>query len=214
MRALLAHHEPGETRDAHVLARLGRDLRPQVLDRLALVAVRAHMLLLEQRDLLRPLLELALDDPLDDVVGLALLTGLCVEDLALGLACLRVDVVDGYDEWRRWRAGDVDRDLVRELPELVATGDEVRLALDLDQDADLPGRVEVGGHDALAGGASAALRRGRLALHAQDLDRLVEVALGLGQGGLAVHDPGTCALPERLDVAGLDVRIGTHAPAC
>src|SRR3954453_15526885 len=137
MRALLAHHEPGETRDAHVLARLGRDLRPQVLDRLALVAVRAHMLLLEQRDLLRPLLELALDDPLDDVVGLAILTGLCFEDLPLGLECLRVDVVDGYDQRRRWRAGDVDRDLVRELPELVATGDEVGLALHLDQDANL-----------------------------------------------------------------------------
>src|SRR4051812_48093537 len=196
MRALLAHHEPGETRDAHVLARLGRDLRPQVLDRLALVAVRAHMLLLEQRDLLRPLLELALDDPLDDVVGLALLTGLCFEDLPLGLACLRVDVVDGYDEWRRWRAGDVDRDLVRELLELVATGDEVGLALHLDQDADSPGRVDVGGHDALARGPSAALRRGRLALYAQDLDRPVEVAIGIGERRLAVHDPSARAIPQ------------------
>ena len=44
------------------------------------------MLLVEERDLLRPLRELALDDPVDDVVGLALLLGLRLVHAALGLA--------------------------------------------------------------------------------------------------------------------------------
>src|SRR4051794_6624078 len=82
-RLLLAELEAGEAGDAHVLAGLRGDLGAKLLDRLALVAVRANVLLLEQGDLLGPLAELPLDDLLDDVVGLALLTCLGLEDLPL-----------------------------------------------------------------------------------------------------------------------------------
>src|SRR5688500_8397455 len=76
---LLADGEAGEAGDADVLTGLGGQVGAQFLDRLAVVAVGAHVLLLEQDDVGGPLLQLALDDPLHDVVGLALLLGLLLE---------------------------------------------------------------------------------------------------------------------------------------
>src|SRR6188472_741247 len=146
-----------------------------------------------------------------DIVRLALLAGLRLEQPALGLPCLLGDLLRRDDQRRRRSARDVNRDLARELLELVAAGDEVRLALDLHQHAHLPGRVDVGRHDALGGGSSASLGGRRLALHAQDLDRLVDIAPRLPEGGLAVHDPGAGAVPELLDIRRLDVvAVGTH----
>src|SRR5215216_4086229 len=144
---LFAHHETREAGDADVLAGLRRNLCPQLLEGLAVVAVGAHMLLLEERDLLAPLRQLSLDDLLDDVVGLALFAGLGLEDTALGVGLRIGDLVGRDDEWRRRRPGDVDRDLLRELPELVGTRHEVGLTLDLDHHPDLPGRVDVGRHN-------------------------------------------------------------------
>ena len=183
------------------------------------------MLLLEQRHLLRPLVELAVDDLADHLIGLALLARPRLEHGALGLAGLVGDLLGRHVDRRRWGAGDVDRDLARELLELFAAGHEVRLALDLDQHAHLAGRVDVGGDDALAGRPAAALGGRRLALDPQDLDRLLHVAAGLGEGGLAVHDPRRGPLPEHLDVGGGDAithrrrvvqlraRINCSAPA-
>ena len=54
---------------------------------------RRYVLLLEQRDLLAPLRELALDDLLDYVLGLALLAGLGLEHPALGLPLLLGDLL-------------------------------------------------------------------------------------------------------------------------
>src|SRR5215204_4118291 len=88
--ALFAHYKPGEARDADVLAGLRCDLRTEVLDRLAVAGVRAHVLLLQEGDLLRPLRQLSLDDLPHDVVGLALLAGELLELVAasdeIGLA--------------------------------------------------------------------------------------------------------------------------------
>ena len=72
--------EAGEAGDPDVLAGLRRSLLAKLLDRLAVVLVAVDVRLLEQRDLLAPLGELALDDPLADVLGLALLGGLLLED--------------------------------------------------------------------------------------------------------------------------------------
>lgn len=90
--------------------------------------------------------------------------------------------------------------------ELLALGDEVRLALQLDQDT---GGVVVGdeGDDgAVLGGAALALGDALLALDAQGLDGLVDAALGLVQGLLAVHHAGAGELTELLDVSGGVVR--------
>src|SRR3954453_202516 len=203
--ALFPDHKPGEAGDPYVLAGLRRDLGAQLLDGLAVIGIGAHVLLLEQRGLLRPLLELSVDDLRHDVVGLALLASLRLEHPALRLAGLLGYLFRGDDQWRRWSPGDVNRDLARELLELVAAGDEVRLALHLHQHAHLPRGVDVRRHDALGGGSPASLGGGCLALHAQDLDGFVDVTLRFREGGLAVHDPGARAVAELLDVRGLDV---------
>ena len=76
--------EAGEAGDSDVLAGLRRGFLAELLDRLALVLVAVDVRLLEQRDLLAPLRELAFDDPLADVLGLAVLGRLLLEDGALG----------------------------------------------------------------------------------------------------------------------------------
>src|SRR3954470_3496003 len=98
--ALFPDHKPGEARDPHVLAGPRRDLRTQFLDRLALVGVGANVLLLEKRDLLRPLLKLPIDDLSNDVVRLALLASLGLEDPALSLPSLVWDLVRGHHRGR------------------------------------------------------------------------------------------------------------------
>src|SRR3981189_527852 len=62
--------EPGEALDHDVLARLGREVAAQLLDRLAVVLVAVDVLLVEQHDLAEPLLQLALDDLGPDVLRL------------------------------------------------------------------------------------------------------------------------------------------------
>src|SRR5215218_6182929 len=156
--ALFADYKPGEPRDAHVLAGLRCDLSAEVLDRLAVVGIGAHVFLLQEGDLPRPLRQLSVDDLPHDVVGLSLLAGLCLEHPALGLAHVIRDLVGRYIDRRRGSPGDVDRHLAGELPELVAAGDEVRLALHLDEHADPSGGVDVRRDDPLARRSSASLR--------------------------------------------------------
>src|SRR3954451_11434879 len=104
----------------------------------------------------------------------------------------------------------MDRDLAGELLELVAARHEVRLALDLDEHPHLARGVEVGRHDALAGGPPAPLRGGGLSLDPEDLPRAIDVPLRLGQSGLAIHDPCARALAERLHIARLDILLVAH----
>ena len=60
-----------------------------------------------------------------------------------------------------------------------------------------------------------ALRRRRLALDAQQLDRLVDVAAGLVERGLAVHHRGAGAVAQRLHVLGCDRHQALASPpAC
>src|SRR5262245_1215054 len=90
---LLPHYEPGEAGDRDVLAHPRGDVGAQVLDRLALVPVLVDVLLLQQGDLALPLRDLAADDLLDDVVGLAVLAGLRLEHVALRLPFLVGDLL-------------------------------------------------------------------------------------------------------------------------
>src|SRR5690606_1020365 len=107
--------------------------------------------------------------------------------------------------------GDRGReDLVRERDELLVLRHEVRLAVDLDEDARLPGvRVDHGtGDEAVGSRTSLALADALESLDADDLERLLGVAVGLVEGLLDVEHASAGALTERLDVSGGVVRHG------
>src|SRR6201996_7012706 len=201
-RLLGADLEVREAGDTDVLAGFRGQLLAQLLDRFRAVFLGVDVLLVEQRDFRAPLAQLALDDFLDDVVRFAFFARLLFEDPLFGLTRLRVDFV-GRDVLRRGRR-DVQGDLVGEDLEVLVAGDEVGLALHLDHRADAVVGVDVGSDDALVGAAALALGGGRLALHPQQLDRAVDIAVGLGERRFAVHHRGPGAVPERLHVGGSD----------
>src|SRR4029079_11305864 len=205
LRMLIAHAEAHEAPDDHVLARLGRQVGAQLLDGLPVVAVGVDVRLVEQHVLLEPLAPAPLGDPGADVLGLG--GGWLLVAPPLALLSLVGDLVLG-DELRRCRR-DVRGHRPREGHEVLVAGDEVGLAVDLDQGADAVVVVDVGLNRALGGHPLAALGGGGLALDPENLDRLLEVALGLGEGRLAVHHPRACAVAQGLDVGGAD-RGGAH----
>src|SRR3954451_3006224 len=110
---LLPHHVAREAPDHDVLARFGRGLGAQLLDGLAAVLVLVDVLLVEQDNLLHPLLDAALDDLRPDVLGLV--GGLLLEDPRLRLLGLLRDLVLG--DVLRGRGGDVQRHVAHELLE-------------------------------------------------------------------------------------------------
>src|SRR5919108_163990 len=142
-RLLLAHLEAREPGDAHVLAGLRGQLGAQVLDRPALVAVGANMLLLQQGDVPVPFRELPVDDLSNHVVRLALLVRLRLEYRPFRLPGVAGDLLGRHIEGRRRCPRDVESHLAGEFLEFRRAGDEVCLAADLDQDADLAGGVDV-----------------------------------------------------------------------
>src|SRR5215216_4944680 len=201
-RLLLPHLETGEAGDADVLTGLGGDLRSEVLDRLPLVELLVEVLLVQERDLRCPLLELAVHDLLDHVLGLAVGSGLFLEDRALAGDVLLGDVLEGdvLGVHRR----DVDRDLAGELLEVLVSSNEVGFTKDFDEGALPRIGVDVGGDHALLRAACAALGgRGR-ALLAEDLDRLLLITLGLLERVLYMHHQGAGAPPQRLDLGCAD----------
>src|SRR3954454_17131361 len=193
---LLADLVAREATDHDVLACLRRRGRPHVLDRLAAVLVLVHVLLVQQHDLLQPLAQAALGDLRPHV--LRLVGGLLLEDPQLALALLLRYVLLRHVQ--RGGRRDVQGHVARELLEVVVARDEVGLAVDLDEHADLPGRVHIALDDALGRRAGAALGGLRLTLHAQDLDRLVDLTARLDQRVLAVHHPRARAVAELLHV--------------
>src|SRR6476661_4083238 len=130
---LLAHGEPCEAADDHVLAGRRCQLVAQLLHGLAVELGVVH-LLLEQHDALQPGVELARHDFLAHVLGLV--GSLLLVDPRLGRARLLRYVVAAHVGDRR-RGGDLHRDLAREAGEVVVLGHEVGVAVDLDQHADL-----------------------------------------------------------------------------
>src|SRR5205823_12171729 len=104
------------------------------------------------------------------------------------------------------------RDVAGEFPERLIAGDEVRLAVDLNQCSLVSGGVEIALNDALADLPGAALCRLRLSLHPEDLNCLLNFAAGLGERGLAVHHPRARAVAERLHIARADLSHLWRAP--
>src|SRR5262249_50848424 len=155
------------------------------------------VLLVEKNGLLEPFAQASLGNLLADVRGLAVVS-LSLEDRKLALALVLRDVVLGHPSGAH--RGHVDRDVAGELEEFLVAGDEVRLAVDLDESADSPVEVDVVPDRALGRFALAALGRLRLALHAKELDRLGNVALGLLERALALHHARARLVAKRLDV--------------
>src|SRR5580693_2025316 len=203
--ALLADREAGEAAYHDILPGGCGQLVAQLLHGPA-VELRIVHLLLEQHDRRQPRVELARDDFLAHVlrpVGRLLLV-----DARLGVALVLRDVL-AADVLHRRRGRDLYRHLVGEAHEVVVLGDEVGVAVDLDQHAHLRARVHVRLHRALRGRALAQILDFLALLHAQDLDRLLDVSLRLRQRLLAVHHPRARALAQRLHVFCADLH-GAH----
>src|SRR5436309_1058509 len=207
LRGLDADLEAREALDDDVLAGLGRQLGAQLLDGLAAVLVLVDVLLAQEDDLVEPLAELALRRALARLLGHVL--HLAHRDPQLLAAALLGDLLLG-DELGP-RRGDLQRDLLREAREVVVARDEVGVAVDLDEHADLAVGVDVGLHGALGGLAAGELGRAGDALLAQPGDGGFDVAAGLGQRLLAVHHPGAGAVAQGLDVLGGDGDVGHWA---
>src|SRR3954447_16882884 len=201
--ASVTDREPGEPPDDHVLAGLRGQVRADLLDGLAVVVIALDVGLLEQDDLLVPLAQLALGRLLARLLGNVL--ELLDDHALLGLLVLLGDLVD-RDVLRRRRARDVQRHVLGERDEVLVGGHEVGVAVDLDEHAELAVGVDVGLDGALAGLATGELADLVAHLDPDDLDGLVDVAGGLGQGGLAVHHPRA-----RLVAEGLDVLCGENS---
>src|SRR5918995_2836347 len=198
--------EPREAADDDVLAGRAGELGAQLLDRLAVVLVGVDVHLVEEDGLLHPLAQLALGDLAADLLGLV--GRLLLEDAELGLLGLLRDLLLGHVPRRRG-GGDVQRDLAGERREVLVAGDEVRVAVDLDQHADLAVGVDVGLDGALGGLAAAHLERLVAEAHAQELGGRLDIAAGLLERLLAVHHARARAVAELLDLGGRD-RGGAH----
>ena len=94
--------------------------------------------------------------------------------------------------------------LVGQGDELLVLRDEVGLARELDHRRRAVA-VVLRGHEALGGGAVGALGVALRTLQAQDLDGLLDVAIGLLEGLLGVDHAGAELLAQGLDVSDADV---------
>src|SRR3954451_20705968 len=194
-----ADREAGEPPDHDVLAGGAGEVGAQLLDRLAAVLVLVDVRLVEQDHIVHPRLELALGNLGADVLGLV--GRLLLEDAQLGVLGLLRDLVLG-DVLDLRGGGDVHRDLAGEGLEVLVAGHEVGVAVDLDEHADLAVGVDVGGDGALGGLAAAHLQGLVAEADTQQLDGLVEVAVGLRERTLALHHARARPVAELLDLLG------------
>src|SRR5271165_1313438 len=207
-RDLLADREAREAAYDDVLSRRRGQLVAQLLDRLALELGIVH-LLLEQHDRLEPCVELARDDPLTHVLGLV--GRLLLIDPHLGLALLGRNVLPTHVP-DGGRGGDLHGDIARETHEFIVLGDEVGIAVHLEQHPDLGPGMHVRLHDALSRRSLTEILDLLPLLHAQDLDRLLDVTLRLGERLLAVHHAGARPLTQSLHVLRADLNGAHESP--
>src|SRR5690606_8243434 len=172
----LAQLETNEPPDHDLLARLRGYFVDQLTDRLLAGRVLDEHLV-EQRRLLEELAQLTLDDLLVQVRRLALLLHLLEIDRLLALDDVRRDLL--RRQRQRVHGRDVHRKVARELLERLVARDEVRLALHLDQHAQLAVRVDVAADHTLARLTLRSLRRLRRTARTQQIDRGLHVAVRL-----------------------------------
>ena len=159
----LTKFEPDKARDRDVLAGLGGRGRDHLLDGDVGIADRR---LIEQAHLRVVALELALDDLVDHVGGLARTGELGAIDLALLLEHLGGNVL--ALDVDRARGRDVHGDFLRQRLEVRRPRDEVGFAVHFDQHRDLAAKVHVVPDDPVLGDAAGALGGLRQAFLSQD----------------------------------------------
>ena len=98
--------------------------------------------------------------------------------------------------------GDPVGELLGERPEILRAGDEVGLAVDLDEHRALD--RDVRDDEPLGRGAPGLGGRGGEALLAKDLARLVEIALRFHERLLAIHHAGAGFVAQIRDELGVD----------
>jgi len=162
--------------------------------------------LLIQASFLVELLHLALDDLLDDLLGLA--GGACLGAINLALLfehlwghIFAADIA-GID------GGDMHGHVVAKILEGLGTGDEIAFAINFDDHADFSARMNVVPDQPLGGFAGSFFGSGCLAFFAEDFDgllekllggrRLTQLGCGLNQGGTAIAEPGVGSLAKFL----------------
>ena len=160
-------------------------------------AAVADRRLIEQHELRVEAAKLALDDLVDHVGRLVRVLHLRAVDRLFLLDRLGRHVLAAHP--LRVGGGDVHADLLDEVLEVVGARHEVRLAVHLDEDADLAAQVDVAADHALRRGAAGALGRLRQAALAEQGDRLVHVAVRLGQRRLALHHARAGLVAKLLD---------------
>ena len=99
---------------------------------------------------------------------------------------------------------DLLGDIFGEGVEAVVLGDEIRLAVDLDEHADFGAGQDGLGDDAFLGFAICLLRGAGRAFFAQHIDGGFEVAIGLGERAFAFHQTGIGLFAEGFDELGVD----------
>src|SRR5215217_1405593 len=169
----------------------------------------------EQGPLRDPLLHATLDDPARNLLGLAHLGYLLFYYPLLLLDLLCRDVLRRDGQRLRLRRGHLQRDVVRELPELGRPGHEIGLAVDLDEHPDPPVEVDVGVDEPLGRLARALLGRQGLPPLAEHPPGTVEVAAGLLQRVLDVHHARRGLLAELLYLlyrASQNVYLSSFSP--
>jgi hypothetical protein len=97
--------------------------------------------------------------------------------------------------------------------ELLVARDEIGLAVDLDEDADLAAGVDVRADEAFVRRAFLLLLGLEGARFLKDRGRLLVVAAGLHQGVAAIDHAGAGGFAKRLDVAGGGFVRGFHQVA-
>src|SRR5207253_1476290 len=194
-RRSFSHLETGKPGNRYVLA----DLADRLLDHLAdgpLVILGPG--LVEQDLALVKIVQLSLHDLFHYRLGLLLVTRLSLEDGTLPLEHVGRDVFAAKIAWIG--RGDVHGNLVCQLAELLVAGDEVTLAVDLDQHPELLVVVHICFHDPLARGPGGLGAGFGHALLAQPVLCLLEIATSRLQGALGVHHAGARRLPQHLDL--------------
>ena len=168
--------EPRKTPDGDVFTQLGDSLVDKLLHRGAFIL---DEVLFVEAVFFVEFFHLAVDDLLDHGVGLAGGFGLRAIDVAFA--------VEGFlghflaAKKSRVERGDVHRNVVAEPLKILGPSHEIALAVDFGQHSDLAARVDVAPHQAFGGGPLRLLLRGRLPLLAQDVDGLLDVAIGFDQ---------------------------------